>query len=273
VIVFPNCKINLGLHILRKRADGFHDIETVFYPVLYTDVLEVIPNKITDAAFEFAGTGLIVTGITEDNLCIKAYQLLKKDFPQLPAVKIHLHKVIPMGAGLGGGSADAAFMLKLLNGKFKLDIPEAQLLNYALQLGSDCPFFIVNKPCFATGRGEMLEKVAVELSAYKIILINPGIHINTSWAFSQITPALPNKSIKEIIQQPVETWKSELTNDFEKAVFSAHPQIKEIKSTLYKQGAMYSAMSGSGSTVYGIFKTDFSDALFSEKNYFIKIIN
>ncbi len=269
MIVFPNCKINLGLQILNKREDGFHNIQTVFYSIPFRDALEIIPNN----KLEFIATGLAVDGKPEDNLCLKAYHLLKEDFPQLPAVKIHLHKTIPLGAGLGGGSADAAFMLNLLNDKFKLNISTSKLLNYALQLGSDCPFFIKNKPCFATGRGEILEEINVDLSAYKIILINPGIHINTGWAFANISPASTKKSIKEIIQQPIESWKDELINDFEKPVFNSHPQIKWIKDSLNEQGALYAAMSGSGSTVFGIFTTGFNSKPFADKNYFIKTIN
>jgi len=189
MLSFPNCKINLGLHILGKRDDGFHNLETVFYPVPFKDALELIPS--TNTGIEFTATGLAVDGNAADNLCAKAYHLLKKDFPEIPTIKIHLHKAIPLGAGLGGGSADAAFMLKLLNEKFKLNLSTDQLINYALQLGSDCPFFIINKPCLATGRGEMLEEIAVDLSAYKIVLINPGIHINTGWAFP-ISP-LPSR--------------------------------------------------------------------------------
>lgn len=271
MVSFPNSKINLGLHILGKREDGFHNLETVFYPVACKDVLELIPSSNTE--IEFTASGLAVDGNTTDNLCVKAYYLLKKDFPEIPAVKIHLLKAIPMGAGLGGGSADAAFMLKLLNEKFHLGISTDQLIKYALLLGSDCPFFIINKPCFATGRGEMLEEIAVDLSAYKIVLINPGIHINTGWAFSNITPALPAKSIREIIQQPIHTWKDELKNDFENAVFTAHPAIREIKAILYARGAVYAAMSGSGSTVFGIFNTGMDISSFKNKDYFIKIIN
>ena len=273
MIVFPNCKINLGLHILGKREDGFHNLETVFYPVAFKDALELMPATNNTTEIEFTGTGLTVDGNMEDNLCVKAYHLLKKDFSQLPAVKIHLHKAVPMGAGLGGGSADAAFMLKLLNDKFKLNISTSKLLNYALQLGSDCPFFIVNKPSFATGRGEMLEEIKVDLSTYKIILVNPGIHVNTGWAFSKLTPALPLKSVKEIVKQPVETWKDELKNDFETAVFAVHPQVKEIKESLYQQGAIYSAMSGSGSTVFGIFERNAGSVSLKNNNYFIKTIN
>jgi 4-diphosphocytidyl-2-C-methyl-D-erythritol kinase len=271
MLVFPNCKINLGLHIVGKREDGFHNLETVFYPVPFKDALEIIPSTNTD--IEFTATGLAVDGNAADNLCVKAYHLLKQDFPEVPSVKIHLHKAIPLGAGLGGGSADAAFMLKLLNEKFHLNLSTDQLINYALQLGSDCPFFIINKPCFATGRGEVLEETTLELSAYKIVLINPRIHVSTGWAFSNITPALPIKSIKEIIQQPIYTWKDELKNDFETAVFTAHPAIKAIKETLYAQGAIYAAMSGSGSTVFGIFEPNTGPVSLKDSNYFIKIIN
>lgn len=279
MISFPNCKINLGLHIIGKREDSFHNLETVFYPVPFRDALEIISNPETAPEIEFTATGLAVEGNPEDNLCIKAYRLLKKDFPELPTVKIHLHKTLPMGAGLGGGSADAAFMLKMLNEKFRLNISTSKLISYSLQLGSDCPFFIVNKPCFATGRGEALEEIAVDLSAYKILLVNPGIHISTGWAFSNITPALPERSIKEIIQQPVNTWKAGLKNDFEAPVFAAYPAVKEIKSNLYSLGAIYASMSGSGSTVFGIFpkdpagKGEIDISVFENHNYFIKTVN
>ena len=271
MIVFPNCKINLGLHILNKREDGFHNLETVFYPVDLKDALEIIPAP--NSTIEFSGSGLTVDGKEADNICIKAYQLLKRDFRQLSFIKMHLHKAIPMGAGLGGGSADGAFTLQLLNKKFDLGLSTHQLIEYALQLGSDCPFFIINKPCYATARGELLDEINVDLSAYKMVLINPGIHINTAWAFSQITPALPKKSIKEIIVQSVTTWKDELQNDFENPVFEKYPEIKNIKSTLYEQGAVYAAMSGSGSTVYGIFDKEISLLPFTVKNYFAKIIS
>jgi 4-diphosphocytidyl-2-C-methyl-D-erythritol kinase len=270
MLAFPNCKINLGLHILNKREDGFHNLETVFYPLNIKDALEVIP--FSGQQLQFIQTGLTVTGSEADNSCVKAYHLLKKDFPQLPAVQMHLHKTIPMGAGLGGGSADGAFALQLLNTKFELQLSQQQLINYALQLGSDCPFFIMNKPCFATGRGEILEPVALDLSAYKIAIINPGIHVNTGWAFSQLTPALPAKSIKQIITQPVQTWKHELKNDFEDVVFAAHPSIKSIKETLYNEGALYAAMSGSGSTVFGIFDKEIFLTTFTEKGYFTKLL-
>lgn len=277
MLSFPNCKINIGLHVLGKREDGFHEIETVFYPVPLYDALEIISS----ATLEFTATGLPVDGSMTDNLCIKAYYLLKKDFPQLPFVKIHLHKTIPMGAGLGGGSADAAFMLNLLNYKFNLNLTTHQLINYALQLGSDCPFFIINKPCIAKGRGEKLEEIEVDISKYKIVLVNPGIHVNTGWAFSQLLKQSYNektyihtgKSVKQIIAQPIISWKDELINEFETPVFNAYPQIKEIKETLYKLGALYAAMSGSGSTVYGIFNTTIETKMFEGKNYFIKTVN
>ena len=273
MLTFPNCKINLGLNILRKREDGFHDIETVFYPIQLLDALELIQPANDNIALEFNCTGLPIEGKEEDNLCIKAYRLLKKDHPQLPAIKMHLHKAIPLGAGLGGGSADAAFLLKLLDEKFSLSLSAEQLHNYALQLGSDCPFFIINKPCFASGRGEMLEELNINLSSYKIFLVNPGIHINTGWAFSQLVASVPQKNIKTIIQQAVETWKNDLVNDFEVPIFSSYPQIKNIKDELYQQGAVYAAMSGSGSTVFGLFRSIPSASLFSDKNYFIKIIS
>jgi 4-diphosphocytidyl-2-C-methyl-D-erythritol kinase len=177
MIVFPNCKINLGLQILNKRADNFHAIETVFYPIDLKDGLEIISSS--GAAVEFSATGLPIDGNEADNICIKACHLLKNNFPQLPGIKMHLHKTVPMGAGLGGGSADGAFTLRLLNQKFNLGLSTQQLIDYALQLGSDCPFFIINKPCYATGRGELLQEVNIDLSTYKIVLINPGIHINT----------------------------------------------------------------------------------------------
>jgi 4-diphosphocytidyl-2-C-methyl-D-erythritol kinase len=254
VISFPNCKINLGLNIIAKRADGFHDIETVFYPVDFRDVLEILPQQNEQTGIDLTITGLPVEGDTTNNLCIKAYHLLKHDFLQLPSIKMHLHKTIPMGAGLGGGSADGAFALKLLNEKFQLGLSIDQLIGYALQLGSDCPFFIINQPCFAGGRGEKLQPIDVDLSAYSFVIVNPGIHINTGWAFSQIIPKNPVTSIKEIIYQPVETWKTALVNDFEEAVFSTYPGIKAIKENLYVQGAVYASMTGSGSTVFGIFE-------------------
>jgi len=189
MVSFPNCKINLGLNIVNKRDDGYHDIETAFFPIQLKDALELVEKE----KFEFSTSGIAIEGEPEKNLCIKAYDLLKKDFPQLPAVQMHLHKAIPMGAGLGGGSADGAFTLKLLNKKFELNLSEKQLINYSLQLGSDCPFFILNKPCFATGRGEILEQMEPDLSQYKFLIVHPPIHVSTAWAFSTIKPSKPVK--------------------------------------------------------------------------------
>jgi len=186
MVVFPNCKINLGLRIIRKRNDGYHDLETVFYPIPLTDALEVIRVSGADTDIAFQSSGLPISGDSTNNLCVKAYQLLKKDFPQLGSVQMHLHKVIPMGAGLGGGSSDGAFALQLINDLFHLQLSKEQLIGYALQLGSDCPFFILNQPCFASGRGEKMEPVALDLSGYHFAIVNPGIHVNTGWAFSQL---------------------------------------------------------------------------------------
>lgn len=272
MILFPNCKINLGLHILRKRADGFHDLETVFYPIALQDALEIIQHPQPVTGIEFGSSGLPVDGDLPDNICVKAYHLLKKDFPHLPAVKMHLHKTIPMGAGLGGGSADGAFTLTLLNKKFALGIGEADLINYALQLGSDCPFFIRYAPCYATGRGEVMDSLSLDLSAYKFVLVNPQIHINTGWAFSQIKPSAERKSLKESIAKPVEEWKDVLTNDFEEAVFAQHPAVKECKEALYQAGAVYAAMTGSGSTVFGLFRKDATPSFNFPRHYFVKMI-
>lgn len=253
MIVFPNCKLNLGLHILQKRSDGFHDLQTVFYPLPLQDALEVVQSDAKDIPLIFTSSGLPVDGKVEDNICYKAYYLLKGRFQHLPPVKMHLHKAIPMGAGLGGGSADGAFTLLLLNKKFNLGLTEAELIDYALQLGSDAPFFIVNNPSYATGRGEKLKSVQLDLSAYKFLIVNPGIHINTGWAFRQITPKKDRPSLKEDILLPVDQWKEHITNDFEAPVSAAYPPIAGIKAQLYQSGAVYAAMSGSGSTVFGLF--------------------
>lgn len=252
MIVFPNCKINLGLSIIGKRSDGYHNLETVFYPLPFYDVLEVIHHPHQNGDCALITSGIEIEGSPETNLCVKAYRLLKYDFPQLPSVKIHLHKTIPAGAGLGGGSADGAFMLMLLNDKFKLHLTEEKLLQYALMLGSDCPFFIINKPVFATQRGEVMQPVLLNLSGYHLMLINPCIHVNTGWAFSQVNYSFQN-NISNIIEQPMENWQGQLENAFEKPVFEKYPEVKTIKELLLKNGALFASMSGSGSSVYGIF--------------------
>ncbi len=295
MVAFPNCKINLGLNIIRKRNDGYHDLETVFYPVPLTDALEVIRNEVSsfksqDISFKnkepktqnlqatsnqqlatcnFSSTGLPINGAESDNLCVMAYKLLKQDLPDLPNIKMHLHKVIPMGAGLGGGSADGAFALKLLNNKFQLQLSQQQLIAYALRLGSDCPFFIINKPCFATGRGEIMQPISLDLSAYQLIIVNPKIHIGTGWAFRNITPQTPKKSVQIIIKQPIETWKEELVNDFQIPAINQHKEIGFIINTLYQQGAFYSAMTGSGSTVFGLFAKEIVPQLAFPEHYFV----
>jgi 4-diphosphocytidyl-2-C-methyl-D-erythritol kinase len=272
MILFPNCKINIGLNITSKRNDGYHDLETVFYPIGIRDAIEVIEKYVHPPInnIQCSISGLPVAGDIETNLCARAYHLLKKDFPSLPAVQLHLHKAIPAGAGLGGGSADGAFTLKLLNKKFSLGLSENKLLEYAFQLGSDCAFFIFNKPCLAAGRGEILEPVNLDLSAYKILIVHPGIHISTAWAFMNIVPAARKKPIKEIITEPVAAWKDELKNDFEEPVFEKYPEIKSIKGKLYEAGAVYASMTGSGSAVYGIFEKDFQINLTFPENYFVK---
>ncbi len=256
MVVFPNCKINLGLNILRKREDGYHALETVFYPVPLKDALELIPSpdSTDEKTIRFTQSGLTITGDTANNLCIKAWQLLKDDFPQIGAVDCHLHKVIPMGAGLGGGSANGAFMLQLLNEIFHLALTPETLSYYALQLGSDCPFFITNKPCLASGRGEILTPLSLDLSNYRFILVYPGIHISTAEAFAGIRPANPTLPIMEIIKHPVTEWKDLLLNDFEKPLSATYPILAAIKEALYRHGAVYASLSGSGSTVYGLFE-------------------
>ena len=249
MIQFSPCKINLGLSILAKRADGFHALETVFYPVGLQDIVEIVPAKL----FAFSHSGISIPGEASTNLCVKAYHLLKADFPQISNVQIHLHKNIPMGAGLGGGSGDGTIVLKILNNLFNLNISKKQLLHYAASLGSDCPFFIFNEACHATGRGEILEPTSIDLSNYTIALVHPGIHIATSWAFQQLSPCIKEKSILTIIKQPIETWKAELINDFEAPVLKANPLLEKIKNNLYQQGAIYASMIGSGSSLFGIF--------------------
>lgn len=272
MIVYPNCKINLGLNILKKRADGYHDLQTVFYPIPLKDILEVLENKEPAQSPEllFSSSGLAIPGPADSNLCLKAWQLLKADFPTIPPVKIHLHKIIPIGAGLGGGSADGTFSLLAYNHIFQLGLSNEKLIQYAEQLGSDCPFFIINKPCFATGKGEILNEIAIDLSNYKLIIVNPGIAINTGEAFRNLKPAFPERSIPEIISTSVEQWKNHLVNDFEQPIFRFFPEIKAIKERFYMEGAVYASMSGSGSTVYGIFPKQLPVKFNFPTHYFVK---
>ena len=254
MITFPNAKINLGLNIIEKRPDGYHNLETIFYPINLQDALEVTRRENNDKEYTLHISGAPLEGEPEENLVVKAYKLLKKDYPGLLPVDIHMYKHIPAGAGLGGGSSDAACMIKLLNDKFSLRLSTERMEEYAAKLGADCAFIIRNKPVFATGIGNLFEPVDLSFKGYHIILIKPDIFVSTRDAFAEIKPVRPAVSLKEIVKQPIETWKSSMKNDFEDSVFKKFPEIAAIKVELYDLGAVYAAMSGSGSSVYGIFK-------------------
>jgi 4-diphosphocytidyl-2-C-methyl-D-erythritol kinase len=264
MITYPNAKINLGLNITEKRPDGYHNLETVFYPINLQDALEV---KLLEGEGEYAlkTAGTPIEGDPDNNLVVKAYRILKQDFPEMKAVDIHMYKHIPTGAGLGGGSADAAFMLKLLNEKFKLELSTEQLEGYASKLGADCAFFIRNKPVFASGIGNIFEPIELSLKGYYLVLVKPDIFVSTKDAFAHIKPKAPQHSLKEIIRMPVETWRATMKNDFEESVFCKFPEIAAIKDKLYDMGADYASMSGSGSSVFGIFReqVEFVDEIFS----------
>lgn len=264
MVCFPNCKINIGLFVTNKRADGYHDLETVFYPAgtkggacdtVLNDVLEVTPATGKDATLHLSGLG--VDGNPANNLVWKAYQLLKEKYPEAIApVDIYLHKAIPLGAGLGGGSADGAFMLELLNDYFNLGIEKGKLAALALQLGSDCPFFVHNTPQFAKGRGELMEPVTLDLSRFRIEVRCPGIHVSTRDAFSEIVPRPAPYDLRGISSLPVKEWKHHISNDFEQTVFKKHPELSTLKQSMYGRGAIYASMTGTGSAVYGIFEKD-----------------
>ena len=264
MITYPNAKINLGLNIVEKRPDGYHNLETVFYPINLQDALEV--NLLEgEEEFSLKVSGVPIEGEPENNLVVKAYRLLKKDYPEMPAIDIHMYKHIPTGAGLGGGSADAAFMIKLLNEKFKLNLSIEKMEEYAAILGADCAFFIQNKPVFATGIGNIFEPIQLSLKGYYLVLVKPDIFVSTKDAFAHIIPTQPTQSLKEIIRMPVETWRATMKNDFEDSVFQKFPEIAAIKDKLYDLGAIYASMSGSGSSVYGIFReqVEFVDEIFN----------
>jgi len=252
MVVFPNAKINIGLNVVEKRSDGFHNIESVFFPVMELyDVLDII--KSDQAGVDFMSTGIeIPSKAGEKNLCEKAYDLLQRDF-DISGVKVHLHKVIPIGAGLGGGSADAAFMLKALNELFELNINNHQLVKYAQQLGSDCAFFIENKPFYAFDKGDRFESIDLDLSEYEIKIEYPEIHISTLEAYAGIVAKHSENKLKQLIKQPIETWKGKIKNDFETSIFPNHPKIEELKAQMYNNGAKFASMTGSGSAVFGIF--------------------
>lgn len=255
MIVFPNCKINLGLNIVNRRVDGYHDLETVFYPVTgLHDALEIIPidhPSTGSCMLHLYGTNIECE--SEKNLVVKAYRLLQEFYPDLPHVDIHLYKHIPSGAGLGGGSADAAYMLKLLNNLFELHINSEQLERYAALLGADCAFFIQNQPTHATGIGDVFFPIELSLKDYQIIIVKPNVSVSTKEAFAHIQPKRPTESIVDVLQSPINEWRHRLFNDFEASIFPQHPEIEALKLQLYEKGAEYASMSGSGSSVFGIF--------------------
>ncbi len=255
MICFPNAKINIGLYITEKRLDGYHNLETLFYPLQLKDGLEIIENKGSKEPFVWSSSGIRIDGSPEDNLCIKALMLLKQDF-DIPPVKMHLHKVIPFGAGLGGGSADAAFTIKMLNEMFSLNISIDQQLKYASQIGADCAFFIQNTPHTAKGIGDILISNSTDLTGFYLLLVKPEIHISTPEAYSGVVPKVLQVSIEEKLKSPVENWKDELQNDFEDSVFPNHPFIKEIKEEMYENEAIYASMTGSGAAVFGLFREE-----------------
>jgi 4-diphosphocytidyl-2-C-methyl-D-erythritol kinase len=251
---FPNCKINLGLHVTEKRADGYHNIETVFYPLNWCDVLEIIESRDTSNPFAWSQSGIAISGNTEDNLIYKAWKLINEHVT-LPPIKVHLHKTLPMGAGLGGGSSDAAHFINLADTKFQLHLGADLKLKIASQLGSDCAFFIKNTPIFAQGRGDEFSAIHVDLSPYFILLVYPAIHSNTKKAYEGLIPKKPLDNLREVItSSPITKWKDLLVNDFEASLFKKYPEIEVLKTNLYTSGAVYASLSGSGSSVFGIFK-------------------
>lgn len=249
MICFPNAKINLGLNVVSKRPDGYHNIETIFYPIPIKDVLEVVKSE----SFSFTQTGIPVDGPVGKNLVIKALNLLRTNY-QIPQLEVHLLKAIPFAAGLGGGSADAASMLMLLNDFCELRLQPDELECMASHIGADCPFFVRNRPVFASGTGNAFEDVELSLSGYHLCLVKPNIAVSTPEAYSMVTPTVPALSLKEIVARPVAVWKDTMVNDFERSIFARHPVIEEIKDTLYQTGALYASMSGSGSSVFGLYK-------------------
>lgn len=260
MVTFPNAKINIGLYITEKRADGFHNLESCFYPVGWCDILEILPAE----TLSFKSTGLDIPGNPESNLCLKAYHLLKQDFDVSP-VSIHLHKVVPIGAGMGGGSADCAFTIKTLNEFFALHLSVEQMENYARKLGSDCAFFIQNRPQYCFGKGDEFANIAIDLAGKYIVLVNPNIHISTAEAYSGVKPQKSNIDLQEVLQKPVNEWKDLVKNDFEKHLLPKYPIIENIKNQLYELGATYASMTGSGSTVFGVFDEEIETKIHFEK--------
>ena len=259
MITFPIAKINLGLNVVERRPDGYHNLETVFYPVYIKDALELtMMNTRFPSAVDcdIKVTNLHIEGDEQKNLVVRAYKLLKEDFPQLPRVHAHLYKGIPTQAGMGGGSSDCAYMIRLLNEMFTLGLSDERMIQYAARLGADCPFFILSRPAYAEGIGEQLQPISLDLSSYYIAVVRPDIPVSTKEAFSLIKPVKPARNCRDVVMQPVETWRNELTNDFEQSVFTLHPEIGAIKERLYDLGAVYAAMTGSGSSVFGLFREE-----------------
>ena len=257
MITFPIAKINLGLNVVEKRPDGYHNLQTVFYPVPIMDALEIVPMSKgfpSDVDCDLKVTNINIQGDEQRNLVVRAYQLLKADFPNLPRIHAHLWKGIPIQAGMGGGSSDCAYMIRLLNETFELGLTNEQMEQYAARLGADCAFFIQSSPCYAEGIGEILQPIALDLSGWHIGVVRPDIPVPTKEAFSRIQPHYPALNCREAVMQPVETWRNNLTNDFEESVFALHPEIGNVKEQLYYMGATYAAMTGSGSALFGLFK-------------------
>ncbi len=250
MITFPNCKINLGLWVLERRPDGYHNIQTVMLPVPWCDILEIVPATGAETTLDI--TGINIESAVENNLCFKAWRLMADKY-DIPPVSMHLHKIIPAGAGLGGGSSDASFTLRMLNSMFGLKLDNEILRSLAVQLGMDCSFFIENLPVLSTGRGEFLKPVSVNLDGYSLVIVKPQIHVSTAAAFLGIKPVFREKSIDELTSLPLPEWKKALYNDFEKSVFNLYPEIEDIRNILYRHGAMYASMSGSGSAVYALY--------------------
>lgn len=249
MIGFPSAKINIGLQITEKRPDGFHNIASCFYPIGWCDVLEVIRAE----AFSFSSSGIEIPGDPAHNLCVKAYDLLQKDF-DLPPVAMHLLKIVPIGAGMGGGSSDAAFALKLLQQTFDLPLSTTQLEDYARKLGSDCAFFVQNRPQFCYEKGDQFEDIDLRLAGKHIVLVYPNLHISTAEAYAGVTPKRPAADLREVLRRPVAEWREWVVNDFEEGLFKKYAILPQIKQQLYDLGAEYASMTGSGSTVYGIFE-------------------
>lgn len=255
MVVFPNAKINIGLFVTEKRPDGFHNLETVFYPVGLSDILEVLPEGGKRGHCRFVNTGLEIGGDARDNLVVKAYHLLFKAYG-LPSVYVHLHKLIPFGAGLGGGSADAAFMIKALNSCFDLALSEEVMMEYAATLGSDCAFFIRNRPALGKGKGEILEEITLDLQGYRLVIVKPDFGVPTAEAYQGIVPQPASLDLHTLGKLPVEQWKEQLVNDFEKTVFTRYPVLAALKQELYQAGAVYASLTGSGSALYGLFRKE-----------------